>query len=306
MNVSEALSEWLALRLSGLAPRTVESYRDLIGRILIPALGDLPIEGLTALAVQEQLLLPLCECGHTRTAQLCLVVLKAACRRAVRAGLLARSPVEEIIPPKHQPREPGFWSPEELRAFVANSSASPWAIAWQLALCCGLRRGELAGLRWADVDLAGRVLHICNQRQRVAGRGVIDRAPKSASGRRYLAIPDGLARLLKLHLRAQRARMALGAVFPVYVVSYSDNRPIDPHALNLALSDAIRRAGVRPISVHGLRHTMATLASSCGVPLRVLQSLLGHSSPVLTAQVYAHVLSPDQIAAVEAVSARVL
>ena len=306
MTTADCLSDWLALRLSGLAPRTIEQYQDLISRLIVPALGEIPVEDLTALDLQSHLLLPLCAAGHVRTAQLCLVVLKSALRRAVHVGVLARNPSADIIPPSQPEADPSWWTPEELRAFVRASSGSPWAIAWQLALCCGLRRGELAGLRWSDVDLAGGALHICNQRQRVKGRGVIDRQPKSKAGRRYIPLPDGLVRLLKMQQRAQRARMALGAVFPVYVVTYTDNRPIDPHRLNLELSAAIKAAGVRQITVHGLRHTMATLATSCGVNLRVLQSLLGHSTPILTAKVYAHVLTPDQIAASSAVASMVL
>lgn len=293
------LYDWLSLRSSGLAPRTLECYRHLIGDYLGTIPGNL--EDLQPAAIQG-LLAQICAAGHQRTAQLCLVVLKAALSDAVSCGLLAANPAARCLRPRHTAADPRYWSPEELRAFALYCENSRWGLAWRLAMFCGLRRGELAGLRWADVDLSAGCLHIRNQRQRVDGLGLIDCAPKSAAGRREIPLPAHLIGALRAEQRRQRIRQAAGGVLPVYVVSYLDNRPIDPHRLNKALSQDIKQSGLRPINLHGLRHSMATAAVAAGVPIKILQELLGHANYSTTADIYAHVLRSEKISAIDSLS----
>ena len=148
------------------------------------------------------------------------------------------------------------------------------------------------------------LLHICNQRQRVNGR-LIDAPPKSAAGRRDLPIPPGLLPMLERQQLLQSAEAMLSGVAPVYVCS-PDGSAIAPDRLNKALAADIASAGVRPINLHGLRHSMATLAISLGVSMRVLQDLLGHSSYAVTAGTYAHVLHSDASAAMDKIAAFVV
>lgn len=305
MNVEDYLSDWLALRASALAARTLESYSELIKRYIVPELGAVDLADLTPAKIQR-LLAAICSDGHQRTAQLVRVLLRSALREAVDCGLLAANPSDKTLMPRHQRAPARWWTPDELRAFLRAASGTRWIIAWQLSLCCGLRRGELAGLRWEDVDLAAGCLRIRNQRQRIKGVGVIDCAPKSAASRRDIPIPDGLRPLLAATMAAQRSVAASGGVLPRYVVSYMDNRPIDPHQLNAALSEAIKTAGVRPINLHGLRHSMASCAVSCGVSIKVLQTILGHAHYSTTADIYSHVLAADQRAAIDEVAQNVL
>ena len=289
MEVASWLSDWVALRAADLAPRTVESYKSLIRLHIAPALEGLDLAMCRPDRLQA-LLADLCRDGHARTAELCYILLRAALADAVQAGYLAETPANHLVRPSHRPARPRWWSEAELQAFVAATASSRWGVAWVLALACGLRRGELAGLRWSDVDLAAGQLHICNQRQRITGLGVIDVPPKSAAGVRDIPIVDPLPDILRAELRRQRAACDGGcACLPAYVVATRDNRPIDPHALNRALSRDIARAGLRPINVHGLRHTMATAAITEDVSIKVLQTLLGHAHYTTTADIYAHV-----------------
>ena len=305
MEVSQWLSCWVSLRASGLAPRTLESYRDLIARYIAPAFGSVALEDLSPAAIQS-LLAEICDLGHSRTAQLCYVLLHAALAAAARQGLLAHNPLDLVMRPRHTRSDARYWSADEMRAFALYCGAARWGHAWLLAMLCGLRRGELAGLRWSDVDLTAGVLHIRNQRQRITGRGVIDCPPKSAAGRRDIPLPAGLADVLRLVKRRQTAQERSGGILPAYVVSGIDNRPIDPHRLNLALSRDIALAGLRPINLHGLRHSMATAAVSAGVSIKILQSLLGHANFATTADIYAHVRMIDQIRAIDTVAQNVL
>lgn len=301
MTLAQYLSEWIALRAPSLAPRTVECYQSLLRLHIVPTIGAVPLRSLSASSISS-VLSSLIAAGHSRTAQLVFVLLRASLRSAVACGLLKRSPMEKIMPPRHRRSQPRWWSPDELRQFIVSTKDSPYHVAWQLALCCGLRRGELAGLRWIDVDRNLCVLHIRNQRQPISGVGVIDAAPKSESGIRDIPLPPSLMVLLEQHQAAQTAIAAINnSPSPKYIVS-RDGRPINPHRLNHALSLDIERAGVRPINLHGLRHSMATLAVSLGVSMRVLQSILGHSSYTTTANIYTHVLHSDQAAAIDKIS----
>lgn len=297
MLVADWVSDWVSLRSAGLAARTLECYRGLIARYVVPGLA-VDLADLTPGHVQG-LIAAVCECGHSRTAQQLFMLLSAALKEAVSCGVIPRNPCERVMRPKHVPSAARFWSPEEMAAFVGFCPNSCWGCAWLLALLCGLRRGELAGLRWADVDLQGRVIHVRNQRQRVDGVGVIDCAPKSAAGRRDIPLPESLVSVLRAEFRRQRAQEAAGGLLPAYVVSYHDNSPIDPHRLNLALSRDIALAGLRPVNLHGLRHSMATAAVAAGVPIKVLQELLGHASFSTTADIYAHVLKTEKISAID-------
>lgn len=301
--VSKWVSGWIDRRAPGLAPRTVECYRSVLRLHIAPTIGSRRIDDLKARHISA-MLADLLAAGHSRTAQLCYVILRAALADAVRAGKLRSNPADRLDPPRHRRADPRWWTPDELHRFAVFAQNRPFALAWQLALCCGLRRGELAGLRWVDVDQAAGLIHIRNQRQRVGGR-LIDAPPKSAAGRRDLPIPPGLLPLLERQQLLQQACAILSGVPPVYVCS-PDGSPIAPEALNRALAADVAAAGVRPINLHGLRHSMATLAVSLGVSMRVLQQLLGHSSYAVTAGTYAHVLHSDQAAAMDKIASFVV
>ena len=297
--VDKWLSGWIDRRSPSLAPRTVESYRSLLRLHIAPTIGSRSLPGLKPKHVSA-LLSALVASGQSRTAQLCYTLLRASLRAAVQSGKIPVNPCDKIEPPRHRRADPRWWTPDELHRFAVFAQDRPFALAWQLALCCGLRRGELAGLRWIDVDLAAGLIRVRNQRQRVGGR-LIDAPPKSAAGRRDLPIPSGLIPLLEQQRLLHQASEILTGCPPVYVCS-PDGSPVAPEALNRALAADIAAAGVRPINLHGLRHSMATLAVSLGVSMRVLQQLLGHSSYAVTAGTYAHVLQADQAAAMDKIA----
>lgn len=161
--------------------------------------------------------------------------------------------------------------------------------AWELALY-GLRRGEIAGLRWADVDLRAKTLSVANNRVS-AGGATVENDPKSHASRRELPLPDRLATVLRAARKRQAAeRLALGEYYGSgeYVVSNEIGEPYNPAVLSRYWADAVKAAGVRHIKLHGGRHTAATLMHLDGVPVAVIAAWIGHSDPTLTLRVYAH------------------
>lgn len=302
--VRKWVARWIDLRAASLAPRTVECYRDQLRLHIAPTIGRRQLKSLKPKHVSA-ILADLIASGHSRTAQLCFVILRASLKQAMSEGVIKSNPCDSVDPPRHRRADPRWWTPDELRVFAESCQDRPFALAWQLALCCGLRRGELAGLRWSDVDQAAGVIRIRNQRQRIAGVGVIDAPPKSVSGCRNIPIPAGLYPMLERQLLLQEASSILTGTQTVYVVS-PDGLPIAPDRLNKELQLDVAAAGVRPINLHGLRHSMASLGVSLGVSMKVLQTILGHANYSTTANTYAHVLTADQAAAMDKITASVV
>jgi len=228
MTLAVWLSSWIDLRAASLAPRTVESYRSLLRLHVAPSLGFVVWRGLKPRLIAP-FLSSLAASGRERTAQLCYALLRAAYRDAVKAGSIPRSPLDRVPYPRHLAAPPRFWSIAQLRRFVSAQADDQWRVAWVLALCCGLRRGELCGLRWLDVDLDAAQITVCNQRVALAGRGVIDCAPKSSSGMRRLPLPSVVCDLLSRHQLLQSADFALHkAPGCLYVLSGPTGVPISP------------------------------------------------------------------------------
>ena len=291
MSLKDWLLSWVYLRSSGLAPRTVDSYVSLIRLHL----GDLACVQLCELQPGQisARLASICAAGHTRTAQLLYILMHAALAAAVHQGVLPRSPVDMVMRPRHYSTQRAYLCADDLRRFLARSSSS-WCVAWHLAAVLGLRRGELCGLQWSDVDFDSQVIHIHQQRLRLADGTVQLAPPKSRAGVRDLPVPPDLLRILSATRTNQVARQLAGALPATWVVATVRNAPVSPSSVNHALKRDLLAAGLPVVPLHGLRHSMATMAMQSGINLRVLQSLLGHSSVTTTAAIYCHVVLSDK------------
>ncbi len=170
----------------------------------------------------------------------------------------------------------------------------------------GMRRGEVLGLRWGDVDLDGALLSV---RHAVVAVGyvVIESSPKSHNARVIDLDPDTVAQLREHRRRQARERVEWG---PDYqhnnlVVSKENGEPIHPHTFSQSFERIVKRAGLRPIRLHDLRHTHASLALKAGVSVKVISERLGHESPAFTLTQYAHVIPGMQAEAAARIAALV-
>lgn len=270
MTTEQWICQWIDLRSAKLKPRTIESYRDLLRLHIAPAIGRKGLKRVKPEQIQ-QLLADLCAAGHSRTAELCYVLLRASMRDAVRSRHMRYSPMDAVQRPDHRPAPGKAWTPDQCAAYLMAISGNRHRLAFLLALLCGLRRGEICGLRWADVDLRARVLHIRNQRIRLATGQIVDAPPKSDAGVRDVPIPVALLPLL-------RGLRRIGG--------YVDD--ITPSGLDAAHRRALIGVGLPYIRLHDLRHTMATNAVRHGATMRALQAVLGHAHYQTTADMYTH------------------
>ena len=195
-----------------------------------------------------------------------------------------------------------FWTTSELREILGAAEGTRLAPLWRVLATCGLRRGEVLGIRWLDLDLDGRCVSVAQQV--VPTRGGITIAPlKTKGSHRNLTLDsDTLAAIVEHKDRQRLERVLAGDAYEDHDLMFADElgRPIDPQRVTAWFRTLRKKAGVRPGRLHDLRHSHASHLLTSGVPVSAVAARLGHSSPVVTLTVYSHVIPSSDRQAVEA------
>jgi integrase len=250
-----------------------------------------------------------------RTVRYVHTIIHRALKDAVKWQTIARNPVEAADPPRASSSpEMRTWSGSELGRFLEHVAGDRLAGAWWLLATTGMRRGEVLGLRWVDLDLdagAARITRtlVMTGVHRKGAPGMGWGTPKTAKGRRSVALDPGTVAVLRQHRARQLAeRLAAGEAYDDgdLVVCQADGTPVHPKALSSMFERAVRLVGLPPIRLHDLRHTHATLALKAGVHPRVVQERLGHANVSITLDTYSHVDLDMQAAAAARVAALVM
>jgi integrase len=322
--LGEYLTGWLEGRRHTLKPSTLGGYENVARSWVIPHVGVVPLADLdwqVLVKLYDRLrreggrptkaararaaaygTKPVGRPLGSRTVQSVHVLLRSALADAVEAGLLPANPADQI-PKRQRPThratraEGKHWEPAEAARFIAATRDDRWHALWALGLDTGARRGELLALRWADVDLDGRVVTFARNRVVVNG-DVVEGTPKSGKSRRVDVGAETVA-ALRHWAKAQLADTGRSE----FVFTDELGEPVRPDRVNHLFSQACKAAGVRDIGPHGLRHTSATLALKAGVPLHVVSQRLGHADTTITANLYSHVLEGQQADAAAALGA---
>lgn len=222
-------------------------------------------------------------------------VLRTALTAACREELVTRNVASLVEPPRAKSRELSPWSLEETLNFLAAARKDPLYAAFVLAIAMGLRRGEIVGLRWVDVDPDKRVLYVRQQTQR--RRGVLyDDDPK---GRRRRAVPLPAMCIAPLRWHRTRQAAAKGRAGESwdeggYVFATRTGRPVEPRNVYWSFTRVADSACLRVIRLHDARHGCATLLTAAGVAPRVVMEILGHSRISITMDVYTYVVQDTQ------------
>ena len=301
------VDQWLpAMRLS-IGPTTLEGYRGNIERYIVPRVGDLPLRTLTPLVI-NQLYADVRETGRTRgTGSLALktvrevhVTLHRALEDAVRWDYLETNPSDRASAPSataarnERRRRIRTWTAQEVNTFAAFIEGHELHELWALAASTGLRRSELLGLRWVDLDLGRRLLSVRRVLVLVGGQPQFKDAPKSAHGFRTISLPPKVTELL-VELRAWQAQQPRLRSIPLeeaLVFCRPDGAQWHPDHVTSTLRELMIASGlprIRPMQ--DLRHTHATLLiGEGGVNVKIVQERLGHHSHSFTADTYQHVI----------------
>lgn len=307
---SMTLDQWLDYWMEEViqpnrATTTIYGYRKIIENHLSEALGDIPIQRLTPQHLQQYYSMLMRDKGlSANTVRRHHDLLSCALHVAVRQDILLRCPTERVEPPRVIPKEARFYSPAELKRLFGLVEGHWLELIVRLAGSLGLRREEICGLRWNSVDLELRKLHIKEART-AAGAEIVQKETKNRSSNRILHLNDELCRLLRRERARQAERkLALGDAWPDTGMVAVDARgnPCSPNAVSLAFTRFIRAHHLPPITLHGLRHTFATVASAQGAPLFDIGKALGHSTPATTGKIYTHLLDQNHTATLDRVA----
>jgi integrase len=294
LTVAEYMNKWLTdSARNRLRPKTYEDYSGLTLRHIVPALGHIKLKNLTPLHVQQFYGAKLESGLSKRTVEYLHAVLHSALKQAVRWELVHRNVTEAVDPPRPERKERPTFNLDQARLFLEAAQDDGWGALYMLVIQTGMRRGELFGLRWDDVDLDNGWLHV---RQALAHDGKSFSLPKTAKGRRRIRLTAEAVEALRKHRIAQhQERLQLGSDWRDHglVFCSSVGTPMNPdNFIKRQYKPLLRRAELPYIRFHDLRHTFASLMMPHVKNPQIVQQMLGHSRISTTLDVYSH-LSPD-------------
>ena len=290
--VRDWLAEWLELRTDQVRPQTWLSYEAHARLHIVPAIGKVRLDALTPENI-DRLHAELSRTVGGTTAHHVHMTLSAALNTAAKRGLPVSPAIHAVPPPRRTERAISTLSRDEVSGLLAAARGDAFEALYVVAVLLGVREGELLGLPWSCVDLARRKLTIACTASRTLEGGHVVGLPKTSASRRTLPLPalavDALART------PRRGEL----VWP------GPEGQLMPSSTFTHRWETMRkRAGMRHVNFHALRHTAATLALEDGQPPHVVAAMLGHASVATTLRLYAHVTQVSTDALVEAIDAR--
>jgi integrase len=289
--LSEYLDYWLENFVKRTRrPATYALYEMNIRLYLKPGLGGRKLTSLSIADVQRFLGQRLEKGDSVRKVQVMRTVLSSALTRAVREELIGRNVARLVELPEWRPKPARPWTADEARQFLAASKSDPLHAAFVLLVLYGLRRGEVLGLRWSDIDFETGTIHIRQQLQRI--RGELNLGPvKTHAGQRNLPLLSLADQALQAQLARQTSyRIDMGSAWPStdLVFTSRTGRPIEPRNFVRSFRRICEQSNIRTITVHHVRHTVASLLKDLAVPARDAQIILGLSRLAVTLEIYTH------------------
>ncbi len=283
-------------------PSSHQTYRGYIDHHIAPHIGKIPIEKLSTMDLQK-LCRKLMDKGRVeriesekqpkglsaKTVRNIMQVISSAMDFAVAQKIITGNPCKAVELPKAEKQEMQTIPAEQLQAFLQEAKATGVYEMYYIELSTGLRRGELLGLKWPDIDWNNGIITVRRQIARVNGE--ITEAPlKTKNSYRRVSISPQAIEVLK----QQKAKTDSEYVFPS-----PTGGPISPDSVNNMLKRVLARADIPKVRFHDLRHTFATIALQNGVDIKTVSSILGHFSAGFTLDTYAHVTTAAQREAAE-------
>ena len=224
------------------------------------------------------------------------IILKACLNNAVKMKIINENPAVDIRLPKRQKKEIKVFSMEEIDILLNHlkDTKSDMELPVNLALSMGLRRGEVLGLRFSDVDYEKKTIAIHNNRVRRCNYEIVEKAPKTINSIRIVNVPDTILRMIKRQeTRWKKKQLRYGRDYNKngYICyKVETGNPWKPDNLTQKYRRMIKNLGLTPVSFHGLRHCFASICLHQNIELLEISKLLGHSSASFTLDTYTHLL----------------
>lgn len=311
LTVSDWLSYWLE---DVIRPNreytTYYCYKCLVENHIVPDLGDISLQKLTPHRIQQYYTKMMQEKGLSpNSVSKHHILLHTAMKLAYRQGIIMENPVEKVEAPRVVPPKQVYYTPEQLKALFRATEGTWLEAVVKLGGYLGLRRGEMCGLRWKDVDMEREVIRIQVTRTTVGNETVVKK-PKTASSVRTLGIHglnDLIQVLEKLRQEQELCKAELGERYfdSGYVLTERDGLPRHPNQVSHALQKFVAENHLPPITVHGLRHTFASVANSAHIPMLDIGKALGHKDISITGRIYTHLFDQTHQETLNLVASRI-
>ncbi len=305
VTVAEYLHDWLDAD-EGLSPKTLERYRQLAERQIIPHLGAALLQKLRPAQVHDWHNLLLKTGLAARTVGHAHRVLHRGLARAVTLEITSRNVAHAVPPPKPDAAEVAILSAAEIGPFLTKLDGHPLHSIAVLALGTGMRRGEICGLAWGALDLDAATVRVERSLEETA-TGLRIKPPKTRHGHRTISLPAGVVETMRAHRRHQaEQRLLLGLGRPGgedNVFTLLDGSPYPPDKLSRDWGNVVRDRKLPRVMFHALRHSHASALIAAGLDVVTVSKRLGHGSPAITLTVYAHKFASKDTAAAYAIDA---
>lgn len=286
ITLKEYLESWIDTYKINISPNTERGYRVNIKHIC-SILGDKLLQKIIPADIEAAYT----ELKEKLSGTSVLYVhrtLSRALKQAEKQRLINRNPCDFVeIPKKNKDFKAKFVHPNDIEKYLDAFKGHYLYSAVCLAMFCGLRRGEVLGLQWSDIDWKDKIIYV---RHNMTDTGLT--SPKSGESR-TVPLSDAMAKILKEH--RQRQQRFMEKLWHEYyrsdfVITYDDGTLIKPRALSKNFAAVLKKAGLKPVRFHDLRHTAASLMINEGVELKTVSEILGHSSITITADIYGHIV----------------
>ena len=300
MTVGQYLEEWLHHSVIRVRPRTLQGYRDHVRRYINPRIGSVQLKRLTPRHVRN-MEADLLEHGgldgrslSPRTVLQSHRTLSSSLTQAVKLDLVPRNVASLVEAPRVSRHEIRTLTLGEVQFFLSQISNPVHRNIILLAVQTGLRRSEIAGLQWRDVDFPAGTISVRRSVVRLSSGKLVVSETKSSHGRGVPLVDDSIEMLRVFRDNAPEDDSRDSFIFKGW-----DGGPMQPGSITQVFRRAVNRAGLAGLRFHDLRHTHASLMLAMGVHLKVVSERLGHSSIAITGDIYSHVLPSVQLEAVE-------
>lgn len=291
-SVEQFLNQWLAIHKSSVRIRTYERYEQFVRIHLVPALGHVQLQKLTAIQINN-LYLKLGKTLSPSTLNTLHMMLHKALEDAVRWGLLARNVCDAVSAPRRAHFEIKPLTKEQAQVLLNAAKEDSLEALWVLALTTGMRRGEVLALKWQDIDFEQGMLQVKRIFTRLRGNRYIEADPKTEKSRRSIMLTTVTVEALRRHRVHQlEAKLQAGDAWVAHdlVFCTSVGTPLNPNWVLERFKKLLQKAGLPDMRFHDLRHSIATILLSMGTHPKVVQELLGHNRIQETVDTYSQVL----------------
>ncbi|MBK8903068.1 MAG: site-specific integrase [Anaerolineaceae bacterium] len=286
-DTNEAVRDYMARFLEEVVAHTVKpatytSYSFWIKTHIVPSIGHLKLKNLQPHHLQHLYSQKLDEGLSKRSVQYMHAIIRRALNQAVKQGILIRNPTNAVTAPKPQKKTFATLTVDQVRQFLKEVEGHRWYPIYVIAVMMGLRKGEILGLRWQDINFDNNTISVENVVLEINGKIHLG-SPKTKKSKRTVAMPEYVANVLKKY------RKDVGAINGL-IFQTSSGKPVSPRNLSRHYYQARESANIPKVRFHDLRHTAATLLLKENVHPKIVQEMLGHSSITLTLDTYSHVI----------------